>query len=197
MTTVDFSSYNHKEEYSINQIMAEISSGKDVYVKVKTGAHTNSIGKVHKVINTGSAYTSYNRKYYIQFSIKFDDRKNILKPTLNKLAWVVDHTGPTVWKYKKIEKAEPVKKETSDRFGNELSEGNTVLYAYNQGRGKGPTVLIGRISKITPRGTIYCQPFSFTKGDIWQNEMRITTNSHLIKVDEHLQDRILMAKLSE
>lgn len=197
MAEINFSTNLRNEDTLARNLLAEVNSGTPVYIKINQGRHAGSICRIHKILNDGSSSSYYYKKYFIQFSTKFDDRKNILKPTLNKVSWLEGYTGPTVWNHNPAEKKEMVKKPTEDKFGNDLAEGNTVLYAYNQGRGRGPTVLIGRISKITERGIIYCQPFNFTKGDIWRNEMRITTNSSLIKVDENLQDRIILAKLSE
>lgn len=196
MTTIDFTNYSAKEDDRINEIISKIESGEQVYVKIASGSRAGTVGRVKKILNKAASTSYYYRKYDVQFQIVFDDRKNKISPRLNTLIWLKNYTGPTIWHFNKVV-PEVVKKPTKDKFGNELSEGNTVLFAYNQYNRKGPSVLIGNISKISKTGTIYCNPFLFSSTDYDHGRIRITTNSSLIKVDEHLQDRILLAKLSQ
>lgn len=196
---VDFSTYSLANSMASVNFAEKVKSKKSVYATIVSGIYAGSVGRVTKILNNGVDHYGTYQCHLVDVLMEFDNRPNPLKQRLVNLSWdPTQYEGPTNCQRIVSQKKTMAKKPLYDKFGSDLTVGCTILFArYSSKKRHGPEVCIGKITKITDAtNTVYCEPFSFDSGD-HKTVLRITDNSSLIKVDETLQDRILLAKLSE
>lgn len=88
----------------------------------------------------------------------------------------------------------PVKKKTLiDRFGNEMSVGDPVVY-YTNGLYGDTNLYIGNISSISKSNTIYCKNVKFKDSD-YVSEVRIKGQNNIFKLTDDIKEQIMLLKL--
>lgn len=174
---------------------------KTVYVEINDGsAHDGSIGFVKsysQIYYYGYGkyddLTSIEKLCRLTFTIGFKGKPNKIKRSFHDFDFLKDYTGPCVLNYVKPEPApKPEPKPLLDKFDSTIEIGATAFFSTSSTR-YSADVLVGRVSKISKTGTVYCTPFNFCT---ITNEVRIRNNSDIVIFSDELESKILLAKLS-
>jgi hypothetical protein len=128
------------------------------------------------------------------FVVKFDDRRNALKPNWTHLLWLKDYKGPTIWKNATpLKKKQPPKK-VYDRLGREINVGdfaNYILYHYTV---TGAGSYFGAITKITDSGKVFAKNIKLGSKDRSEDK-QIKDPSQITIMTKDLMDQLVLAKL--
>lgn len=136
--------------------------------------------------------------YGLEFDLRFDDGKVVTPNAFSYFYdvdddesrgfdWLVDYTGPTVFKFTRksaAEKANP-KATFKDHLGQVVDVDDFVAYS------SGNVLSVGKVSRLTKNGkSIYVRDYSDG------NEVLITNSYRCILIDERTKTRAAMKKLS-
>ena len=128
------------------------------------------------------------------FTLKFDDRRNVLKPAWTGLTWLKDYSGPTVWKNSTPPKKKLPPKKVYDRLGREIKVGdfaNYILYHYTV---TGAGSYFGTITKITDSGKVFAKNIKLESKD-QSEDKQIKDPSQITIMTKDLMDQLVLAKL--
>jgi hypothetical protein len=209
--TADVRSTKYKEWLDdLKQFINDVTIGNPVYVEYKSNNSAGRSGTIAKVIGITNKYIEEddiknNFQMYIdstyrfkglQLTVKFDDRKNKLKPIIEDIVWLKDYTGPTVWNHNPPPpKPKPELKPIYDRLGREVKLGDFVSYAvtwYNTSR---LDVYFGSVTRISDRNVVYCTNIKLNDNDRVFEE-RIKDNSSIVLITKDLIDQLMIKRLS-
>ena len=207
--TADKNSQKYKEWVSdIKQFLNDIILGNPIYVKYKSN---NTAGRGDSIaIVTGVADSSvlehikehisdyYESNYTLinlSLMVKFDDRKNRLRPKVEDIIWLKGYSGPTFWIHNPPVVIKPELKPILDRLGREIKLGDFVSYAitwYNTSR---IDVYFGSVTRISDRNVVYCTNIKLNDNDPIVEE-RIKDNSSMVLITKDLIDQLMIKRLS-
>ena len=135
-----------------------------------------------------------DRASFYSVKLKWDDRKNVTSVRLNDwksrpgdLLYLPDYEGPTVWSLFDKEKfAEKHGNPVVDRLGNELKEGDTVVYI-NARYGTGAELDFGSIKKIDRKAKI----------THYDRKRRLETHIEIETIATRQNEKVMISKIKK
>lgn len=192
----------NSENDRFNRIRGEIedklANGEPVYAQIKDDRRKGSICRIKNInfhYSQSSGYWGRTSMYVSDLEVEWDGRKNTLRPYASEVEYLPDWTEGTVWNWTKSppKPAEEVIPQ-HDHLGELLEPGQFVCFVHR--RYGVITMKFGTITRITPRGTVFIKSLKLREDDDESAEVRALDSSELIIVNDKLQSRLVMARLS-
>jgi hypothetical protein len=207
--SVDTKTIEYKEwTVDVKQFLNDIIIGNPVYIKYKSdnsAGRGDSIARVigfcdsetleYVKLNITDYLEHYHRLSYLSLMVKFDDRKNKLKPKIDDITWLKGYSGPTHWIHNPPLIIKPELKPILDRLGREVKLGDFVSYAITRYNTSRIDVYFGSVTKISNRNVVYCTNIKLNDNDSIFEE-KIKDNSSMVLITKDLIDQLMIKRLS-
>lgn len=149
------------------------------------------LGKIDR-----SMMTMRRRSYQIlpHLLLKFEGRRNQLKPDIDGISWLKDYTGPTKWVDTTPPKKKLPPKKVYDRLGREINVGDFANYILYHHTVTGAGSYFGTITKITDSGKVFAKNIKLGSKDRSEDK-QVKDPSQITIMTKDLMDQLVLAKL--
>lgn len=158
----------------------------DLYLKLNNGARRGSIARIVDFPSVSHSSYNSNISHGAEMTLEWDDGRKWTFAFYTNLAnthkdyhhiLMVGYAGPTVYCFEKNKKVALPIPELKDNYGRPLEVGHWVMDA---------TFKIGRISRISPKGTVWIDMLQQRAGKYIRNSSTIQfgkSTSELLRID--------------
>lgn len=177
---------------------AKAAKGEPIYVCFKDKRREGSIGKL-----VSFDFQKNRNKYYVNsFSyhitnliVKWDERKNVVRPESYEIYWLDQYEGPTVWAWDPQANARPKKPSVIpyDHLGEELKPGQFVSFIHR--RYGVISLKFGTVTRTNDNGSVWAKTLKLRDDDSEPEEVKLYSADSATIINDNLMSRLVMARL--